>query len=242
MNTSMGKLKLQNYKPLREVVFEYLRSAIINGEFKPGERLMELQMGEQLGVSRTPIREAIRKLELEGLVTMIPRKGAYVADMSIKDVLDVLEVRGVLEGLAASLAAERRCDEDMKTMEKALSEFETFVNASDRDGMMEKDKAFHEAIFEATHNNKLLQITQGLQEQVQRFRVVFFSESDDFKQLLSEHTDILEAIREGNCDSAREKAECHIRDMEETIRIFRKKKTTSIDGASIPKESKRSML
>jgi len=228
MNSSNGKLKLQNYKPLREVVFEYLRSAIINGEFKPGERLMELQMGEQLGVSRTPIREAIRKLELEGLVTMIPRKGAYVADMSIKDVLDVLEVRGVLEGLAASLAAERRGQEDIETMEKVLLEFESFVKVADRDGMMEKDKEFHEVIFESTHNNKLIQITQGLQEQVQRFRVVFFSESDDFKQLLSEHRDILEAIRTGDSETAKEKATCHIRDMEETIRIFRKKKNNII--------------
>ncbi|PLX33834.1 MAG: GntR family transcriptional regulator [Clostridiales bacterium] len=224
MNTGAGKLKLQNYKPLREVVFEYLRSAILNGEFKPGERLMELQMGEQLGVSRTPIREAIRKLELEGLVTMIPRKGAYVADMSIKDVLDVLEVREVLEGLASYLAAERRGDGELELLEKVLSEFEGYVNASDREGMMEKDKAFHEAIFASTHNKKLIQIAQGLQEQVQRFRVVFFSESDDFKQLLSEHREILDAIRAGKGEAARAKAENHIRDMEETIRIFRKKK------------------
>lgn len=93
-----GKLKLENYKPLREVVFEHLRNSILNGELDPGERLMELQLAEQLGVSRTPIREAIRKLELEGLVEMIPRKGAYVADLSIKDILDVLEVRMYLEG------------------------------------------------------------------------------------------------------------------------------------------------
>lgn len=225
MNANSGKLKLQNYKPLREVVFEYLRAAILSGEFKPGERLMELQLGEQLGVSRTPIREAIRKLELEGLVTMIPRKGAYVADMSIKDVLDVLEVRKVLEGLASSLASQRRSEEDMAFLEKTLSEFEAHLNSGNREGMMEKDKLFHEAIFNATRNKKLIQIAQSLQEQVQRFRVVFFSESDGFKQLLSEHREILEAIREGNMEGAREKAEGHIRDMEETIQVFRSKKS-----------------
>lgn len=225
MNANSGKLKLQNYKPLREVVFEYLRAAILSGEFKPGERLMELQLGEQLGVSRTPIREAIRKLELEGLVTMIPRKGAYVADMSIKDVLDVLEVRKVLEGLASSLASQRRSEEDMAFLEKTLSEFETHLNSGNREGMMEKDKLFHEAIFNATRNKKLIQIAQSLQEQVQRFRVVFFSESDGFKQLLSEHREILEAIREGDAEGARRQAEHHIRDMEETIQIFRSKKS-----------------
>lgn len=224
MIANAGKLKLQNYKPLREVVFEYLRTAILSGEFKPGERLMELQLGEMLGVSRTPIREAIRKLELEGLVTMIPRKGAYVADMSIKDVLDVLEVRKVLEGLASSLAALRRSEEDMEVLEKTLDEFEAYVANGNREGMMEMDKIFHEAIFSATQNHKLIQITQGLQEQVQRFRVVFFTESDDFKQLLSEHREILEAIRNQKGEAAREKAEKHIMDMEDTIRIFRSKR------------------
>ena len=77
---SLTKLNLDNYKPLRDVVFENLRSAILEGKLKSGQRLMEVQLAEQLGVSRTPVREAIRKLELEGLVVMLPRKGAYVSD------------------------------------------------------------------------------------------------------------------------------------------------------------------
>ena len=103
---SLTKLNLDNYKPLRDVVFENLRSAILEG--KSGQRLMEVQLAEQLGVSRTPVREAIRKLELEGLVVMLRRKGAYVANISVKDLMDVLEIRASLEGLGASLAAERR--------------------------------------------------------------------------------------------------------------------------------------
>ena len=98
---SLTKINLDNYKPLRDVVFENLRAAILDGNLKAGQRLMEVQLAEQLGVSRTPIREAIRKLELEGLVVMLPRKGAYVANMSFKDLIDVLEVRASLEGLAA---------------------------------------------------------------------------------------------------------------------------------------------
>ena len=111
---NLTKLNLDEYKPLRDVVFENLRGAIVEGRLKPGERLMEVQLAEQLGVSRTPVREAIRKLELEGLVVMLPRKGAYVANMSLKDLIDVLEIRASLEGLAASLAAERITDEDKK--------------------------------------------------------------------------------------------------------------------------------
>ena len=90
-------IKLDGYKPLRDIVFETLREAIINQTLKPGERLMEIQLAEEMGVSRTPVREAIRKLELEGLVVMVPRKGAYVAGISMKDIHEVYELRSALE-------------------------------------------------------------------------------------------------------------------------------------------------
>ena len=128
---SLTKINLDNYKPLRDVVFENLRAAILDGNLKAGQRLMEVQLAEQLGVSRTPIREAIRKLELEGLVVMLPRKGAYVANMSFKDLIDVLEIRASLEGLAAYLAAERRSDEEIVALEKVAKEFETCVREAD---------------------------------------------------------------------------------------------------------------
>ena len=92
------KMDVNDYLPLRDVVFNTLRQAILRGEMEPGERLMEIQLAQKLGVSRTPIREAIRKLELEGLVIMIPRKGAEVAHITEKDMRDVLEVRCTLEG------------------------------------------------------------------------------------------------------------------------------------------------
>ena len=108
---NLTKINLDNYKPLRDVVFENLREAILEGKLEPGQRLMEVQLAEQLGVSRTPVREAIRKLELEGLVVMLPRKGAYVADVSLKDIIDVLDIRSPVEGLAAYLAADRITEE-----------------------------------------------------------------------------------------------------------------------------------
>jgi len=89
-------VNLESYKPLRELVLEAIREAIINGTLKPRERLMEIQLAEELGVSRTPIREALRKLELEGFIVMVPRKGAYVADVSFKDIADVFEIRAAL--------------------------------------------------------------------------------------------------------------------------------------------------
>lgn len=120
MREPLIPIRLDNYKPLRELVFESLREAIIIGKLSPGERMMEIQLAEEMGVSRTPIREAIRKLELEGLVVMIPRKGAYVAGVSLKDIADVFEIRRALEGLAAELAAERASDEEFEEMERCL--------------------------------------------------------------------------------------------------------------------------
>ena len=111
---------LDGYKPLRDVVFETLRDAIITQVLKPGERLMEIQLADEMGVSRTPVREAIRKLELEGLVIMVPRKGAYVAGVSMKDIHEVYEVRAALEMLAVSLAAERITDEELDALERQV--------------------------------------------------------------------------------------------------------------------------
>ena len=124
-------VKLDNYKPLREIVFETLREAIITGVLKPGERLMEVQLAEEMGVSRTPVREAIRKLELEGFVVMVARKGAYVAGISLKDVTDVFEIRAALEGLAACLAAGRASEEDLEEMERAVANRSAYLETND---------------------------------------------------------------------------------------------------------------
>ena len=104
MSGHLQPIKLDSYKPLRELVCENIRQAIIDGTFSPGERLMEIQLADEMGVSRTPVREAIRKLELEGFVVMIPRRGTYVADISIKDITEIYEVRTCLDVLAAGFS------------------------------------------------------------------------------------------------------------------------------------------
>lgn len=114
------KMDVNDYLPLRDVVFNTLRQAILRGEMEPGERLMEIQLADKLGVSRTPIREAIRKLELEGLVIMIPRKGAEVAHITEKDMRDVLEVRAALEELAATLACRNVTQEHIEDLNSWL--------------------------------------------------------------------------------------------------------------------------
>ena len=207
---SLAKINLDNYKPLRDVVFENLRTAILDGNLKAGQRLMEVQLAEQLGVSRTPIREAIRKLELEGLVVMLPRKGAYVANMSFKDLIDVLEIRATLEGLAASLATERRSDDDVVELEKLAKEFETCVREADVEGVLKKDVDFNEKIFLMANNKKLYQLITSLWEQVHRFRVTYVSNYDASLSLVDEHNRILEAIKAGDTELAKKYATEHI--------------------------------
>ena len=174
MAGKLAKIKLNDYMPLREVVFNSLREAIISGELEPGERLMEVQLAEKMGVSRTPVREAIRKLELEGLVIMIPRKGTHVAELSSRDIIDVLEVRANLDGLATALATDRITPEELKSLELASRQLEINIKKQNIHGIIKKDVEFHDIIYTASRNERLINIIFNLREQVQRYRVIYF--------------------------------------------------------------------
>ncbi len=214
MRGKLAKVKLDDYKPLREVIFTTLREAIIMGELKPGERLMEVQLSQKMGVSRTPVREAIRKLELEGFVNMVPRKGAEVAKLSVKDIMDVLEVRASLDGLATSLAASRITDEEIKELKHVLTQFENYVEKDNLQGVIKKDVEFHEVIYNASKNDKLIQILNNLREQVYRFRVIYLKDFSSTKEVVKEHSEIYDAIINKDSIGAREAAERHIRNQE----------------------------
>ena len=217
MPGKLSKVNLNDYKPLREVIFNTLREAIIVGELKPGERLMEVQLAEKMGVSRTPVREAIRKLELEGLVNMLPRKGAHVANLSVKDIMDVLEVRASLDGLASALAASRITEEELKELKHVQTQFANYVEKDNLQGSIKKDVEFHDIIYRASRNDKLMQITSNLREQVQRFRVIYLKDYVSPREIIKEHAEIIEAISGKNTDIARMVAQKHIKNQEETI-------------------------
>ncbi|MCF2682660.1 GntR family transcriptional regulator [Faecalicatena contorta] len=189
-------VNMNEYLPLRDVVFNTLRQAILRGELKPGERLMEIQLANKLGVSRTPIREAIRKLELEGLVLMIPRKGAEVADISEKSLRDVLEVREALEELAVQLACDKITKEEIEDLKKAAEDFKKILKSRDITEIAEADVRFHDIIFMATDNQKLVQLLNNLREQMYRFRVEYLKKEEVHPQLIAEHEKIIEHIME----------------------------------------------
>ena len=210
-------LNMDAYLPLRDVVFNTLREAILKGELKPGERLMELQLAAKLGVSRTPIREAIRKLELEGLVLMIPRKGAEVAKISEKSLRDVLEVRRSLEELAAELACQRMDAEALKDLEDAQKAFIQAVESGETMTTTEADEHFHDVIYMGTGNTRLVQILNNLREQMYRYRLEYIKDAEKRQILLVEHESILRAIRSRHVAEAKEAVRAHIDNQEITV-------------------------
>lgn len=210
-------VNLDSYKPLRELVLEAIREAIINGTLKPRERLMEIQLAEELGVSRTPIREALRKLELEGFIVMVPRKGAYVADMTFKDIADVFEIRAALEGLAAGLAAERITDDELESMERMLVEKAEAIAEDNIEKVVEADTKFHDALYGASRNERLTTIISNLREQIQRFRTRSLSYPGRSKRSLEEHRGILEAVQSRDIQAARQAAQDHIENAENSM-------------------------
>jgi DNA-binding GntR family transcriptional regulator len=213
----ISPITLDNYKPLRELVFESLREAIIHGRLHPGERLMEIQLAEELGVSRTPVREAIRKLELEGLVLMIPRKGAYVSQISMKDIADVFEIRRALEGLAARLAAERATEEEIERLERALIRIAEVAEADDLNGAVALDTDFHEELMAASHNPRLSQMVSNLREQIHRFRLTSLSHPGRVKLAVEEHRKIVDAIASHDSELAQNLAYEHIENAENSL-------------------------
>ena len=193
---------MNEYLPLRDVVFNTLRQAILRGELKPGERLMEIQLANKLGVSRTPIREALRKLELEGLVNMVPRKGAEVADITEKSLRDVLEVRKALEELSVQLACEKITEEEIEELKRVAERFKDTLDDQDVTKIAEADVAFHDVIYTATDNQKLILLLNNLREQMYRYRVEYLKKEESYPQLIAEHEELIDKISKRNKEEA----------------------------------------
>ena len=208
---------MNEYLPLRDVDFNTLRQAILKGELKPGERLMEIALAERLGVSRTPVREAMRKLELEGLVVMIPRRGAQVANITEKDLNDVLEVRIALENLSIENACARMTEEQLAELKKAGRYFEETIKEGNLVKLAEADVAFHEVIYKASDNRRLNQVLNNLREQIYRYRVEYLKEEETRNVLVKEHEEIYEAIKNRDVKKAQEISFRHIENQREAI-------------------------
>ena len=211
------QMKMDEFLPLRDVVFNTLRQAILTGELKPGERLMEIHLADRLGVSRTPVREAIHKLELEGLVTMIPRRGATVAQITEKSMSDVLEVRRAMDALCAELACERISEEELEQLGEACLEFEKATKTKNVKQIAQADVKLHDIILQATGNQRLVQLVNNLSEQMYRYRFEYIKDFSQHENLVEEHRMIYEGLRARDKEKASEAAKTHIDNQKKTI-------------------------
>lgn len=210
-------IKDEEYLPLRDVVFNTLRQEILTGKLKPGERLMEIQLANKLGVSRTPIREAIRKLELDGLVIMIPRRGAEVAQITLKDLKDVMEVRCALDVLAIELACERMEQEGLNGLYQSCENFREAVKTKDTRKIAEADVAFHDMIVLSTRNTRLIQLVSNLSEQMFRYRFEYLKDATPHEMLQREHMEMYQSILKKDKVTAAGIVRKHIANQEEAI-------------------------
>lgn len=195
---------------LRGRVFNRLREDILSGKYEKDEELREITIAAEFGVSRTPVREALRQLELEGLVRIIPNKGAYVMGISEKDIHDIYHIRSYLEGLCARWACEHITDEQLEQLEEIiyLSEFHTKKKHMDQ--IVELDNKFHEIIYEACESKMLEHVLRDFHHYVERVRRISLADEERAADSNREHTAILEAIRARDGELAERLAHEHI--------------------------------
>lgn len=206
---------------LRGRVFRKLREDILSGVYEDQEELREITIGEEMGVSRTPVREALRQLELEGLVTIIPNKGAYVTSIKAKDVADIYHVRSMLEGLCARWATEHITDEQIGRLEEilVLSEFHVQRGNGDTAQVSELDGKFHQVLYEASYSRILEHVLSDFHKYVQMARRLSVKKKERAEKSIAEHRDILEAIRNKDADLAEKLANQHIMNVMENLHM-----------------------
>jgi DNA-binding GntR family transcriptional regulator len=175
------------------MAYEALRDAIAAHRFLPGERLMETELATEMGISRTPVREAMRRLEVDGYVVITPRKGSYVAGISMKDIADVFEIRTVLETLAAQKAAVRATDEDIRELKRTAEDMSRWKTHEFME-IIGADVQFHSLLYNASKNHRLIHLVQDLRGQIHRFRSNTLSAPERFQFAAEEHRKVVEAI------------------------------------------------
>lgn len=195
---------------LRGRVFNKIRDDILNGKYKENDELREAVIGEELGVSRTPVREAFRQLELEGLIHIIPNKGAYVTGITSKDIADIYIIRSLLEGLCAKWVTERITAEQMQEMEENIYLAEFHAGKGHAEQIAVLDNRFHEILYEACGSKMLEHLLKDFHQYVYRIRKQTLSQDSRGNASNREHHEMMEAIKEHDGEKAAELAKLHM--------------------------------
>jgi len=193
---------IERHQTLREKILETIRDAILKGTLKPGERVSEPELAERFGISRTPIREAFRQLESEGYLEVVPRKGAVVASLSERDVVEFYSIKSILEGHAARIAAERMSERDLERLEAINAKLEQIATDGDIKAFFRVHNEFHELFIKASGNDKLAELINQLVLKFNRLRLASLAQPGRMNISVQEHRKIIEAFRHHDGDKA----------------------------------------
>lgn len=208
----MGKLHaIKPIQPIREAVYEQLKMAILSGAYEVNERLLEHDLAAKMNVSRTPVREALRRLELEGILEALPKQGLVVKCYTDDDIREIYMIREALECLAAEFAAIKATDEDIALLEKLVADMERLNKEADSIEALEAHRHFSEAYNRASHMPTLVQLIESLKGQIARFRHVSLSGSERRESAYLEHKELLDALKAHDPERASELTHIHIR-------------------------------
>lgn len=202
---------------LGQQVFHRLREAILNGEYPEGMLLQEIKISEEFGVSRTPVREAIKQLELEGLVSIMPNKGAKVQSISAEDIKDIYDIRCLIEGLAARWAAEKITDEQLDKMQESIDLEEFYLTKDNMTATANGDSNFHKILYDACDSKYLQHILTDFHRYAQMERIKSLSTKGRAPKSIEEHKAILEALKAHNAEKAEKAATQHVKNAKESL-------------------------
>jgi len=219
-----NKLKMENYELLSQKAYRILKHAIVKGDLAPNSKLALNEIAKSLGISNTPIREAIGKLESEDFVKVIPNKGIIVKEINIADLQDILHIRAFLDGLIAKLTAKKISDKEIRDMMEIINKMKHCVKEDDRLTYNDLDIKFHDFLLNITENNKLKEIYNNLIVHAYRFRIRTLRISDRMSKSFKEHKKIALKIKERNPDEANRVSQEHIESILRSIEEDEKRK------------------
>lgn len=204
------KIKIDEPKLLSEDIADSIKTAIIKGKFKPGEKISEGDLAESMGISRTPLREAFRKLENEGFIKIIPRKGAVVANIDAEEAINLYEIKSTLEGLAARLAAANMKEKDISKLEKVNDELKELIDKNDLESFYRVHTRFHEGFVKLCGNKRLVNMISNLNDHFNRFGIISLTLPGQFENAIQQHAEIIEAFKSGNEDLVEKKVKTNV--------------------------------
>jgi len=207
-------LKIEGYELLSQKVYRVLKTEIAKGFLEPGTKLLENKIAEEMHVSRTPVREAMQKLVAEGFVKTTPNQTMVVNEVSLEDIKEVLQIRGVLEGLAARIAAKKNNKQEIEELEKAIAKMNLYVVKEDLSSYCKVDDEFHNLVLNICGNKWIIQIRDNLGNFIYRFRIKSLSVPGRLKHSLEEHRKIMESLKKHNSAEADRLSQIH---MENTV-------------------------